>query len=64
MPGLNDGRTYPNAVYGCGHLSPIGYCGQKSCRDEQNAQSRQARQLVVAILIVQNFCRALCSSPG
>lgn len=23
----NDEKRFPNAVFGCGHLSPIGWCG-------------------------------------
>lgn len=25
---MTDDKAYPNAVYGCGHLSPIGWCGE------------------------------------
>lgn len=26
-------KTYPNAVFGCGHLSPIGWCGQCATKE-------------------------------
>ncbi len=25
-------KAYPNAVFGCGHLSPIGWCGECAMR--------------------------------
>lgn len=26
-------RNYPDAIYGCGHLSPMGWCGACGTRD-------------------------------